>query len=532
MKTLLEYLAVGFLALVIGCQGLARCECETITDARTAVVATTLTKPATLQALQNRNAYATLDRNLRINATVEGSPSGSILAQNLLTDQEPSIDIEIDIEINDVVEPTQEKTEETKKTVTQQLLDLLYDSEQINDQKYKDLMQQAEEEAALFNVEDDPSAWKFRWDDTFKLDRNDGAFKLRFGGRIQLDTAAIGESSAIEESIGERGFGTEFRRARLYFSGTAYEQLFFKVQYDFAGDEPTRFKDVYLGLMKLPKVGNVRVGHYKEPFSLEQLTSGNDTTFMERSLPDVFAPGRNTGAMISNTAMEQRVTWAVGAFFRTDDFGDTFSNSANYDVTARLTGLSWYEEDGRKLLHLGGAYSHQFVDGLRYRQRPEAHMAPRFVDTGAIPTEDVDLLNVEAAWIHGPLSIQSEFTGSLIDQSGMSDAFLWGTYVEVSYFLTGEHRPYDRKKATFVRVKPNKNFSVSKGDWGAFELTGRYSYVNLDDSNINGGALSDVSGGLNWYLFPNSRVMLNYVYSHLNGVGDANIAEIRFQVTF
>ena len=131
-------------------------------------------------------------------------------------------------------EGTAEETQETKKTVTQQLLDLLRESEQIDEQHYEDLKKQAEEEAKIFEVA--PEGWDFSWNNGFRLNRNDGAFKLKFGGRIQLDVAGIGQSGAVEQAIGGRGFGTEFRRSHLYFSGTAYEYLFFKAQYDFAGE--------------------------------------------------------------------------------------------------------------------------------------------------------------------------------------------------------------------------------------------------------------------------------------------------------
>ncbi len=63
-------------------------------------------------------------------------------------------------------------------------------------------------------------------------------------------------------------------------------------QYDFAGGDAD-FKDVYVGLKKLPGVGTLKVGHFKEAFGLEELTSSKYITFIERSLPtEAFAPSR------------------------------------------------------------------------------------------------------------------------------------------------------------------------------------------------------------------------------------------------
>ena len=77
--------------------------------------------------------------------------------------------------------------------------------------------------------------------------------------------------------------GALFRRARIQLSGTVYKYFDFKWEYDFAGGEP-KFKDVYLGATSVPYLQRIQVGHFKEPFSLEELTSDNDTTFMERGL--------------------------------------------------------------------------------------------------------------------------------------------------------------------------------------------------------------------------------------------------------
>ncbi len=62
--------------------------------------------------------------------------------------------------------------------------------------------------------------------------------------------------------------------------------------------------------------------------------------------------------MFHNSDLEDRLTWAVGVFKDTDNVGNRISDG-KYNVTARLTGVPWYEDKGRKLLHLGAAYSHR-----------------------------------------------------------------------------------------------------------------------------------------------------------------------------
>jgi len=161
------------------------------------------------------------------------------------------------------------------------------------------------------------------WKEGLTFTTQDGNFKLKAGGRIQNDWLWISEDSDLKADVGEQEDGTEFRRARLYLSGLIYGNVEFKAQYDFAGGDAD-FKDVYIGLLDLP-IGNIRVGHFKEPFSLEELTSSNHITFLERALPNALAPSRNAGVMLYGTALaasNPRMTWALGVFRDTPDDGD------------------------------------------------------------------------------------------------------------------------------------------------------------------------------------------------------------------
>ena len=284
----------------------------------------------------------------------------------------------------------------------------------------------------------------------------------------------------------------------------------------------------------MPYVGNVRIGQFKEPFGLERLTSNNYTTFMERSLINTSNPRRSTGVMVFDNLLGGRMTWAVGVFRRADDFGDS-TGGRDYNVTARLTGLPWYEDEGKKLLHLGVAFSHQNYedDTIRFRQRPEAHLAPRLVDTGDFAAEYGDFIGAEAALVDGPFSLQGEFVHTFIEGRNrwVGDPKFWAASIQASYFLTGEHRPYKTASGTFTRVRPLRNYGRNGGP-GAWELAARYSYLTLNDHGVTGGRLSDITLGLNWYLNPSVRTMWNYVFADPSDGGDVSIFMWRFQVAF
>jgi phosphate-selective porin OprO/OprP len=181
---------------------------------------------------------------------------------------------------------------------------------------------------------------------------------------------------------------------------------------------------------------------------------------------------------------------------------------------------------------------------LRYRQRPESHLAPYLANTGTtIPTNDIDLINPELAVVWGPASFQAEYTRSFVrGDDGTKNSNFWGAYAQLSYFLTGEHRNYELGSGSFGRVKPNVNFNPAKGDWGAFEVATRYSYLDLNDKFVRGGKMWDITAAINWHLFPNARLSLNYVHSELDNLlispdpddvdGNADLVQARFQLDF
>jgi phosphate-selective porin OprO/OprP len=433
--------------------------------------------------------------------------------------------------LEEQLKKTQRELEELKAAVEQQKA-----IGQATQKQAEQAAEQAKTATAEVAKEKKPDTFRFFWKEGPKFETADGNFKLHLGGRIQNDWAVVQSSEALQDllDIDAVDTGTEFRRARLELDGDIYRDFYFKFQLDFAGGEVT-FKDVYLGAHHVPVVQDVRVGHFKEPFSLEELTSSNYITFMERGLPNVFSPERNTGVAILPNFLDERMTYSLGVFRgETQETGNGFGDPESYDLATRITGLPWYADDGAKLVHLGFSYVRRFLSDsdVRFRQRPESHLAPRFVDTDDFEASSVDVIDPELAVILGPASLQAEYMRNFVNADQVNDPAFDGWYAYLSYFLTGEHRVYKREAAAFDKVKPKRNFNFGpEGGWGAWEVGARLSKVNLDSEDVRGGDLRDATLGVNWYLNPNMRIMANYVHSDRTDTsGGANIWESRFQL--
>ena len=357
----------------------------------------------------------------------------------------------------------------------------------------------------------------------------DKAVQLRIGGRVQNDWSfAVAADDALEEKVGSLDDTIDFRRIWLELDGTLYTRTYYSAHVDFVGGK-TGVRNMFIGVNEVPVFGKIQVGSQQEPFGLEELTSNNNITFLERSLA-LFYPSYNAGIRMLRSLADKRMTASAGIFRDTDDTGRIVSDDG-YNATARLTGTPLYGDDGRRLMHVGIAGSFQTTPTgtAQYRGRPENRWEPNFVSITNIPADEASLAGLEWAAVYGSLSAQAEWNMAAPDTENNDPEFS-GYYAQVSYFLTGEHRPYDRESACFGRITPKQNFG--SGGSGAWEVALRVSGVDLNDGDYQGGEMQNYTAGLNWYLNPNVRMMLNYIRSDLDTVGDADTVLARFQVAF
>jgi len=374
-----------------------------------------------------------------------------------------------------------------------------------------------------------------KWKNGIRLQNEDASIKIKLGGRIMNDYTfwlAADKTLENEESgVGKLEDSAELRRARLYVAG-AIHNLEFKAQYDWSGGD-AKIKDMYVGITNIPVVGKIRVGHQYEAFGLEELTSSKYITFLERGLVTAFTPGRNSGVRILSSCKDGRGTFSIGAYKETDDTADGVGDD-NFNFTTRLTLAPVYEDEGRKLVHAGAAYSYKNLanDEIRFRARPEIHDSPRFADTETIAADAAHLVGAELAFVAGSFSAQGEYVHAFTENDQGADSDFGGFYAYVSYFLTGEHRAYKQNVGKFNRVKPNSDYISADPGSGAWEIAARISGLDLNDSAVNGGELVDFTAGVNWYLHPNARVMLNFIHTDEDTLGDAQAITTRFQVDF
>jgi len=337
----------------------------------------------------------------------------------------------------------------------------------------------------------------------FEVLSEDGDFSFRIGGRVETDVAFYREDGARHND------GTEIRRARLFASGTLWEHWKYKLQYDFTGSGINGLQDTYLEY-RGPAPVSLRIGHFKEPFGLQNMASEKYLLFTERALLHAFTPGRNIGVQIATGGSNW--TLAAGLFGEGRD-GALADDDEGIGISTRGTIAPMLTD--RTRVHLGAALSYRntgSVDSVRFRQRPESHVTKQFlVDTGPIETGDFLRAGLEAALISGAFSLESEYHYVDINRRGaaLPDPAFSGFYVQGGWFITGESSPYNPRRGVFG--KPVLNGVVGKGGTGALQLAMRYSSLDLNDADINGGDAQTLTFGLKWYTTPNIHLSANYV---------------------
>ena len=408
---------------------------------------------------------------------------------------------------------------------------------------------------------DDPLSFSAKWNNGFEAATKDKRFKYHVGGRVQFDSVFLSDSPDAYAGTGP--FGDQdavgFRRARLRADGTMYELIDWCAEFDFVNsvnvnppspaaestiDGVPAPTDLWVTFREVPVAGNLRVGNVKEPIGFEHLTSSRYLNFMERSYnQDIFYGAYNNGftpgLVAFDTWGDEVGTWSTGFFKNNTNVFGYGIGDGEYAWTSRITSLLWYEEEGRYLTHIGvsGSFRDPNNGQAQYRARGSLRnglggVNPVFATTGQFTTTSVQYGGLEFVHQMDSILFQAEYTGAwnhnsigngttAVADARLGDVYFYGWYAEVLYFLTGEHREYEKKTGVFGRVVPHENFG-EHGALGGFQLGARYNQLSLVDSGLNGGRLEDVTLGLNWFLNPNMKVQTNYTHTIRDAIAVPN----------
>ena len=372
----------------------------------------------------------------------------------------------------------------------------------------------------------------------FQATSADTNFSFSLRGLLQVDTRTFFSDGGIQ---GNDTF--LLRRARPIFQGTVFRDFDFCFNPDFGGSTVQIF-DAYLNYRYAPWL-QVRGGKFKVPVGLEYLQPDQFTSFNERALPSSLVPGRDMGFQIWGDVAGGVLSYAAGVF---NGIGDgRSSGNTDFDdqreFAGRLFVQPFKQTDVSALRGLGfgvggswGDYSVTNATGLPNGNGYITDGQQQFFaynPVGAVTVADGEhwRLAPQGYYYFGPFGLLGEYTISnqrvRRNLAPFETATLRNTgwQVAASWVLTGED-------ASFSGVTPRNAFDPRRGNWGAFQIVGRYSELDVDDAAfpLFANPLSSASGaqswsaGLNWYLNKNVLIKTSYARTTFTGGGGLGAA--------
>lgn len=338
-------------------------------------------------------------------------------------------------------------------------------------------------------------------------------------GRLHLDKTWI---TADDTNLSLQN-NSKLRRGRIGVKGKVDGNWKYKFEVDFSGND-SNVKDAFIS-KKLHDSGYIMIGQFKEPFSLEELNSSLNTTFVERASINGVVSSRKIGIGYNRHLNNLNIQTGI--------FGDSVgtSNSSDDETTSATVRISKFNNNENSTLHFGAAYrlSEPTGDSVTYNFKPEASVeTSSSVITAAITNVDlVKQAGLELAYVKNRFSIQGEYIRTDLEIDNASDQTIDGYYGQISYFLTNDKRNYNDKKSIFGSVKPSSKK-------GAVEVAYRYS--KTDASDTGDGIVRNNTAAISWYASDNVRFLANYVWVNANSNtvygNDAEIFAARAQISF
>jgi phosphate-selective porin OprO and OprP len=305
------------------------------------------------------------------------------------------------------------------------------------------------------------------------------------------------------------------------------------------------------------------------PWTLDEANGSNNIMFLERSSSQVVATEFGGGDFRTAAgAHSNNDRYWVGAYITGPNSGALHTlgylcNSATAPCNVgsglgpQLSGLFrasyqlWQTPDAS--LHVGFNYANLFdpriganVEGIQLYDRPELRVDPTyFLNSGNIPAHGGQVFGAEAAAAWQNFYLQGEYYHYIVDTlvgtqgypAGTISGWTGGTpgptlnfnggYVEASYTFGGR-RVYVPALGAYSGVIPENPFTLGGSGFGAIEIAGRYSTVDLNDPNLTkatlggtgtnpsysstygGSSQTSYGVGINWYPNLNLKFMLDY----------------------
>jgi len=394
-------------------------------------------------------------------------------------------------------------------------------------------------------------------DGRFSIASPSGDFSLSLRSLVQFDYGYFAQGR--NPASVDLNSGSNFRRAQIGLVGTAWRDWSYNFTYDFGGNGVEKNGYIYYAYIEYDglKPFAIRAGAFTPFLAIEDATGSGDLQFLER--PASVDVARNIAGAPGREGVEafaQGDTYLVSLAYT----GKKTTDAGTFDAQEALLGrASWLAVnqpsvklllDGHvtQVLHPADAAPNTNTSNfLSFSNGTELAVdATKTVNTGNIDAKSATEFGLESAAQYAGLVAQGGWFHYEIDRrTTLPSPHFSGWYLQASYSLTGERHPYDPATASFRSLRPEHPLGTP-GGWGAWEITGRFSNIDLDylpfataaNGGVPGGQQNVWNLGVNWYPTNGVRFIVDYYNIQVNHVNtpandiSANAVGVRSQISF
>jgi phosphate-selective porin len=335
-------------------------------------------------------------------------------------------------------------------------------------------------------------------------------FKLVLGGYIQANFED-GDVSAFEGRFGQTALKDRFRlrRTRINLTGDFTENFDFKIEGEFENSDGissnrTAFSgtDIFVNWHQFAEA-NVKVGQWKAPFGLEQITPDPSLIIIERSLPTgAITPERQIGVQVwgkpfTNIWPEQKdlLTYYAG-IFNGNGRNVTVNDNNNFMYVGRLELMPFkgkiFGQDSS--LQVGGDVLNSRDDkgtnisqSLNLLVNSDGSLSP-FVLPGA---DERTAWSVDAWFNLGRFDLIGEYLEEYVNGrtvNGLAPGF--ADFTTSGYYIMGAYFLIPQKLQAVVR------------------------WEQLNPGQKGNDGIHSITGGLNYYIHGDDiKLMANYIHT-------------------
>ena len=335
-------------------------------------------------------------------------------------------------------------------------------------------------------------------------------FKLVLGGYIQMNLED-GAVSAFEGRFGQTALKDRFRlrRVRINLTGDFAENFDFKVEGDFENSDGINANrdafsgtDIFVNYHQFAEA-NVKVGQWKAPFGLEQLTPDPTLIIIERSLPTgAITPERQIGVQVWGKpftniwpAQKDLLTYYAG-IFNGNGRNVTVNDNNNFMYVGRLELLPWQGKllGQKSSLKLGADILNSRDDkgtnisqSLNLLVNSDGSLSP-FTLPGA---DERTAWSVDAWFNLGPFDLIGEYLQEKVNGrtvNGVPPGF--ADFTTNGFYVTGAYYLIPKKLQAAVR------------------------WEQLNPGQRGNDGIHSITGGLNYYIHGDDiKLMANYIHT-------------------